>query len=145
MTDLATIKTTDRTIEMIHPASGERVGVRVNIVSIDDERLMKVKREITDRRLYLEARGKSFKSEDIEQNKNNILFAAMTGWEWYNPTGKEDDEGFDPDAQAVFNGTIPDFTKRNVVDVFKVIPWFSDQINEGIGETKSFFDNSKPN
>ncbi len=145
MTDLATIKTAERTFEILHPGSGDKLGVRCTIVHVDDERLMKVKRHITDRRLYLEARGKQFKSEEIEENKQNLLFAATTDWEWYNPTGAEGDKEFDANAMPSFNGEIPDFTRKNFNNVITALPWFGDQINAEVGETKAFFDNSKPN
>lgn len=146
MADLANIQTNDRTIEILHPGNGERIGVRVTVMHIDDERLAKIKRGITDRRLYLEARGKVFKAEEIEENKNNLLFGAMTGWEWYNPTGKEGDEGFDASAAPSFDGdNNPDFNRKNVNAVLTKLPWFSDQVNEAVGDTKAFFSPSKPN
>lgn len=146
MVDLATIVTDDRTIEITHPGDGSRIGVRVTIVSIDDDRMTKVKRRITDRRLALEVRGKHWKSEEIEENKNDLLFTAMTGWEWYNPTGGTDDSEFDESAHASFNGDEnPEFNRKTVNEVFTKLPWFADQVNEAVGDTKSFFSHSKPN
>lgn len=145
MSDLTQIVPTDRSIEILHPATGETLGVRVGLVSIDDDRLTKVKRAITDRRIHLDARGKSFKAEEIEDNRNQILFTAMTGWDWYNPTGKEGDKDYDADAMPDFNGDVPDFNRKNVMDVFAKLPWFADQINEAIGDTRAFFSNSKRN
>lgn len=146
MTDLATIVTADRAIEILHPGTGDRLGVRVNIVHIDDDRLAKQKRVITDRRLYLEARGKTFKAEEIEENKNILLFTAMTGWTWYNPTGKPGDKGYDENATPSFDGAEqPEFDRQTVFAVLKKLPWFSDQVNEAVGETKAFFSHSKAN
>jgi hypothetical protein len=146
MTDLATIVTASRTIEILHPGTGDRLGVRVNVVHIDDERLAKEKRRITDRRLYLEARGKTFKAEEIEENKNILLFSAMTGWEWYNPTGEPGAEGYDESAMPTFDGSEqPEFNRKTVFAVLEKLPWFSDQVNEAVGETKAFFSHSKQN
>jgi hypothetical protein len=145
MADLSQIKSGDRIIEINNPATGEPIGVRVNVMSIDDDRMQKVKRRITDERLRLEQRGKVFKAEEIEENRNNILFTAMIGWEWYNPTGKSGDKGYDPDAQATFGDDIPAFDRRSVITVFNALPWFADQVNEAVGDTKAFFSNSKPN
>lgn len=146
MAELSTIAPTERKIEILHPGTGERLGVRVGVMHIDDERLTKMKRKITDRRLYLEARGKTFKAEEIEENKNELLFAAMTGWDWYNPTGAEGDDGFDADAAPEFEGERdPDFNRKTVNAVLTKLPWFSDQVNEAIGDTKAFFTTSKLN
>lgn len=149
MTDISQIKTGDRKIEILHPATGEKLGVRVSLLSIDDERLMKAKRAITDRRIYLEARGKSFKAEEIEENKTNLLFAAMTDWEWYaQPEVRDPSDAKIIITPAVecpsFHGEIPEFSRRNVIAVLAELSWFNDQVNEAVSETKAFFDNSKP-
>lgn len=139
--DLSQIKTGDRKIEILHPAHGDRVGIGVSLMSIDDERMSKVKRQITDRRMYLEARGKTFKAEELEENKITILTTAITGWDWYNPTGTEGDKDYDPDGQATWNGEVPEFTRKNVTAILsdpKAV-WLQDQINEAVGETKAFF------
>jgi hypothetical protein len=140
--DLSTLKPTNRTVEIKHPSTGHPLGIRVNIVSMDDDRLSKIKREILDRRLHLEQRGKTFKAEEVEANTHRLLFTATLGWEWYNPTGSEGDDGYDPDAMPNLEGEVLDFNERNFKRMLK-FPWFRDQINEELGETKAFFDNSK--
>lgn len=142
--DLSTLKTGDRTIEVASPVTGENLGIRISVMSIDDDRMQKVKRRITDERLRLEARGKVFKAEEIEENRHNLLFAAMSGWEWYNPTGKEGDEGYDKDAAPTFEGSVPDFNRKDVINVLTKLSWLTDLINEAVGDTKAFFAVSKP-
>ena len=144
MADLTAIKSMDRTIEILHPSpSAHAIGVRVTILSIEDERMEKIRRSITNNRLALEARGKHFKAEDIEENNRELLFAAMTDWEWYNPTGDEKADNYDADAMPTFQGGVPDFNKKNVMAVLKSLPWFHGQVNEAVGDAKAFFDNSK--
>lgn len=132
MTDLAEIKPVVRTIEIRHPGTSRPLGVRVNLASLDDERLAKVRRSIQDKRLYLEQRGKTFKSEEIEANRLTILTTAITGWEWYSPTGDATD-------MPQFKGEVPEFSRANVREVLTTLTWFGDQINEALGETESFF------
>lgn len=143
--ELATLKPQERTIEIKHPSTGENLGVRVRIMSMDDDRLKTIKREITDQRLKLEQRNKAFKADDIEANGRRLLFKATLGWEWYNPTGSEGDEGYSVDAMPSFNGEVPEYNQRNFVDVVSAIPWFAKQINEELDDEKAFFDNSKTN
>jgi hypothetical protein len=143
--DISALKPTNRVIEIKNPGTGEPLGVRVTIVSMDDDRLKTAKRAIMDRRLYLEQRGKSFKAEEVEENTHNLLWAATIGWEWYNPTGSEGDIGYNPDAMPTFEAEQPEFNQRNFKRVITTLPWFADQINEEIGERKAFFDNSKSN
>jgi hypothetical protein len=143
--DIGNIKPIERTIEIAHPGTGGPLGVRVRVMSIEDERLKKIKREITDDRFKLESKNKSLKTEDVERNGNRLLFSATLGWEWYNPTGEEGDEGYDADAMPTFNGEVPDYNQKNFMAVIRELPWFADQIREEIDETKAFFNNSKSN
>lgn len=135
MTDLTTIQPIEQKLDILHPATGELLGVQVSLVSLDDERTKRQKRLIMDRRLKLEARGKNFKATEIEDNQYSLLFACMTGWNWYVPQ-----EGADA---PTFDGETPDFNRKNVIAVFEKLPWFADQIDEALGETKAFFGKSK--
>lgn len=140
MADIAEIKTGSRSIEIVHPKTGANIGLRVSLVSIDDPRLTKLKRSIADRRLHLEARGKPFKAEEIEENQKNIMFAAIDDWEWYNPTGKTGDDGYDADAMPDYKGEQPEFNRKNYNEITTEITWIRDQMSEAIGETRAFFD-----
>lgn len=123
--DISSLKTSERVIEITDPRNGDNLGIKVSIVAINDPRLKKLKRKITDERLRLEARGKNFKAGDVEENMNAILYTAMTGWVW--------EKGSD------FNGSVPEFTRENVFAVFEALPWFMNQIDEAVGDEKAFF------
>ena len=144
MSDISNIKPSERiTLEIHHPADeNELLGIRVFIMSISDPKMKKIKRRIQDDKLRLEARGKYFKSDDLEDNTNAILFSAMLGWEWYNPTGTPKDENYDETAHANFHGNkSPEFNRATVVQVFTELEWFADQVADGISEEKAFFSN----
>jgi hypothetical protein len=72
-----------------------------------------------------------------------MRFKAALSWEWYNPTGNEGDDGYDPDAKLVFDGEVPEFNQKNFMRVIKKHPWIGEQINEQLEDRKAFFDNSK--
>lgn len=137
--DLSQIKPSDRTIEIEHPANGQPIGLRVTLLSIEDDRLKRIKRQITDESLKLQSKGKAFKAEELERNTNMLMFTGTTGWEWYNPTGKEGDDGYDPDAMANFHGEQPEYNQKNFLAVTGELSWVAAQIQEAIGETKAFF------
>lgn len=132
--DIANIASGDRTFEIVNPGNGENLGVRITVCSVDDSRMVKIKRKISDDRLVLERRNKSFTASDIDENNIKMLLVAVLGWEWYSPTGNEAD-------QAKYNGEVPDFTPANLRAILsdKRIPWFRAQINEEISDTESFF------
>lgn len=139
MADISTIVETDRTIEILHPGKQQPLGIRVTLIAVSDDRMTKIKRDIANERIRLEQRGKGFKAEDLEENKKILCRKAMLGWEWYNPTGKEGDEGFDANEQATFEGETPDFNERNIKRVFEKLGWFVDQVFAEMGDTESFF------
>jgi hypothetical protein len=130
--ELSELKPSERMIEILTPGTKQELGVRVSILHIDDERLKKLKRQFQDERNRLEARGKQFKAETIEENLNELTYAAMTGWEWYSPTK-------DPKDLPKFNGSVPEFNKKNVFEIFETLPWFRNQIGEEMGDDQAFF------
>lgn len=141
--ELTDLKPTDRAIEIISPVTGQPLGIRVRVMSIEDDRLKRVKRQITDESLKLQARNKAFKAEELERNANMLMFAATLGWEWYNPTGKEGDKGYDPKQMPAFNGEQPEYNQKNFIAIATDLTWFSEQVQEAIGDIKGFFDLSR--
>lgn len=137
--DISNLKPQERTVEILHPQSGERLGIRVSIMSIDDPRLDRQKRVFRDEANRLSARGKYVKAEQEENNSRDLLFAATTGWEWYNPTGTEKTPGYDAEKMPSFNGETPEYNERNFKAVVKELPWFTRQLVSEIDEEKAFF------
>lgn len=124
--DIASIKpVSERLIDILHPQSGDKLGITVSLMSYDDPRMKGIRRKITNRRLHLDARGKHYKAEEIEENNHDLCFTAMIGWDW----GED----------ATFNGKKPEFNKSNVISVFTELPWFREQIDEAIADEKAFF------
>lgn len=134
--ELTDLKPTDRTIEIVSPVTGQPIGLRIRVMSIEDDRLKRIKRQITDESLKLQARNKAFKAEELERNANMLMFGGTLGWEWYNPTGDDAD-------MPAFHGEQPEYNQKNFVALVTEITWIGEQIQEAIGETKSFFDLSK--
>lgn len=131
--DLDDIVSHERTIEIHHPGDEDtKLGVRVTIMSLSDPRMKRIRRQITDERLKLDARGKNFKADDLEDNRNKVTFSAMTGWEWYGKNSKGE--------QITFKGKVPEFNRKNVFELFDAKEWFRDQIDAEIAEEKDFFE-----
>lgn len=140
MTDIMSIAPGVRKIEIHHPGSEAMLlGIEIELKSLDDDSLTRMKREFTDEFIKLRDRNKSQKAEQIESNTTKLLTAAITGWRWYNPTGNEGDEGFDPEMQPHLDGdTNPACTPKNVVR-FLSNPHMRKQITEETEDTKAFF------
>lgn len=124
--DISTLKPNDRIIEIKHPVNdSENIGIRVTIISLNDEKMKSVRRRFINKRLELEKKGKSFRADDIEDNELDLLVASITGWEWY--------------GDVEFNGSKPEFTQANVRKVLTEFEWFKNQIAEAVGDDKAFF------
>ena len=131
MTDISEIAYIEKTVEIIHPATKEPLGISISLMSPDDPRLETIKSKIMDERLALEAKGKNFKAEQINKNRDMVLFRSMTGWKW--------------DGDTSFEGEKPDFIQVNVLKVFNKLPWFRKQVDEAFSELEGFFSDTKSN
>lgn len=130
--DINSIHIVERIIEIKYPDDETKLlGVRVGLKSINDPSMKHVKRSITNRRLSLEAKGKHFKADEIEDNRDNIVFDAMTSWEWYN-------------CKFIDGSLNPPFNKKNALDTFEKHYWFRNQLDEALAEEERFFEVSKP-
>lgn len=140
--DLSTITSQARTIEILHPRTSKKLGVRVSLVSYDSPVLEKLRRRITDARLKLAGKGKNFDADELLQNQYDMAFTAIESWQWYEQAEEKDSNGkviTEAIEQAEYNGSIPELTRKNAFDIFKALPWFYDQISTEMGDTESFF------
>lgn len=124
--DISTLIPVERIIEIKHPVKDENLGIRVNIISLNDEKMKQIRRKFINKRIELEKKGKSFRADDIESNEIDLLVACITGWDWYG-------------EDVTFNGSKPDFNEANVRNVLNTFGWFKDQISEAVGDEKAFF------
>lgn len=122
--DLAKIKPSERIVDILHPESGEKIGVSVQLISLRDEKLAAVRRRIQNKNIEFQKRGKTMKAVDIEENEMELLIACITGWNW---------------GDNLYNGETPQFCEKNVRDVLNDLPWFKQQIVEAIDDEKAFF------
>ena len=125
MMDINTLVPTERLIEIKHPVTEKNLGIRVSVISLNDEKMKLIRRKFINKRLELEKRGKSFKADDIESNELDLLIACIVSWDWY--------------GEATFNGSKPEFNEINVRNVLTTFSWFKDQISEAVGDEKAFF------
>jgi hypothetical protein len=137
--DIATFKPSERIIEILNPINSDPLGITVSLLSLDDERMKKIKRRIQDARIALERKGKSFDAAQIDENTNMLFFSAMTGWDWKGVTIPATEDTPERHEPIFFHGEKPAFNQKNVYAVFDEFPWFREQINEELGDTKSFF------
>lgn len=122
--DISTLTVTGKTYEVKHPKTGENIGIRLMMVSLEDESMRKVRRAISDRASKLQMRGKFLTAAEQERNWMDLLFTALRGWEWYG------DVDFDKEKPA--------FTRENFDKICDRLPWFREQIDAEISEASNF-------
>lgn len=144
MGDISNLTTGERTLEILHPGTHAPLGIRIKLLHVDDEKLERLKRAVTDESQRLASKGKFFKADDLHNNTERLMCTAITGWEWYNPTGGPSDKEYDPDAMPDFEGnTSPECNAKMINAITRKLPWFKDQVQEAIGDLEGFFVNSK--
>lgn len=124
MDDFADVKPEEITFEILSPRTGENAGIRVTVMSSDDERMKPIMRRIQNGHIDRNKRGKTIKSEEIEENALDLLAAAVVSWEWYGTTWK---------------GEVPEHSRKNVKEVLRESASFRKQVNEKVDDTEAFF------
>jgi hypothetical protein len=121
--DIAGIKAETRTIEILHPATGEQIGLSIQLRPQSSAEVEKVKRKITNRRLA--QRTMKTTAASLEADAFEILLACVAGWEWK--------------KSLTFHGKMPECTPENVRAVFDELSWVRDQIDREAGDSEAFF------
>lgn len=116
--DLSTLVPVERTVDVLHPKTGQPTGLKLRIAHESDPRVMEATRKIFD-----EAR-KSGASVDPERG-TKLTMAHVVGWEW---TG-----------DATFNGKKPAFSADAMAEVCKIPP-VATAIFKAIGDDAGFYE-----
>ena len=120
--DISAISANERTIDILHPATGEPTGLKVTLLPGTDEKVESARRKITNRRL--QSRSQKITAEQLEAEGMELLLASVSGWEW---------------GEATLGGEQPEFSADNVRRVLKQHKWIRDQIDREAGYSEAFF------
>ena len=124
--DISKIVTGERTVEILHPQTDEKLGISVSLMSIDDPRLRRHQRNLIDKQNERRRKNKILSAEETEKGIVELLANSITGWDW---------------GKRTYKGEVPQFSLRKAIEILSDpnISWFFDQINEEVGNTKDFF------
>lgn len=123
--DIASITAAARTVDITHPATGEPIGLKVELLPDSDDKVQTAKRKWLNERLQ---RNKKLTVEAAEAHSINVIEAAVTGWKW--------------EGDLTFHGEKPTFTPGALRKVLKELPWVKAQIDTELGDEAAFFRNS---
>jgi hypothetical protein len=130
-TDLSTVAPNNRKVAILHPATGEEIGLTIELLPLSDPKVRAVKRRVVNERLQ---RNKKMTAEAMEKSGIELICAAAVGWEW----------GKDANGKPLtFKGKVPEFDddKRNLRTVLKELDWVRAQLDDALGDEGSFFQN----
>lgn len=126
--DLMNIKPSAKDCVIVHPATGEPIGLTITVLPITDDKPQATIRKVNDRRFKLAARQKSFTSEEAEANGYDIISSAITGWTFTNP-------------ELMIGGVQPPFSSAGARKLLVDLPWILSQLDDFLGDTARFFQN----
>ena len=125
--NLFELQPTTLTHELLHPGTGEPTGLELDLVSMDDERLVALTRKMDDRRLKLSQRGKPVPAEELEEHGIALISTAIVNWRWL------------PHAIIDFNGERPAYTPGMAKNIVSRAVWVRRQLDDILGDTSRFF------
>ncbi|MCO6050839.1 hypothetical protein NGM99_13730 [Mesorhizobium sp. RP14(2022)] len=124
--DILSIQPSTITVDIKHPATGAPIGLTVECVSLEDDKVKAVERAIKNKAL----RGgrNTVTAEKIEDNTVAILTAAITSWKW---------------AKDLTLGDLkdPPLNRENAGKLLAV-GWIAKQIDTALGDDTAFFTES---
>lgn len=122
--DIASITPQPFTYSVVHPSTGEPIGLSVRLLSTEDKRWKAVERRITDEANKRRMRGKPLTAVEIEQNRVDLIASVVDGFEF--------------DKGVTFNGEELEFNSESVAKLLSV-DWIRNQLDEALSEPSHFF------
>ena len=132
-------------IELLHPATQEKLGIFWSGIGRDSDAFKDMMREDIDttnrRNAQLRARGKQIPPKTFDEQEDeaiNLLVVCSTGWR----TVVKDDRGKIVEAESgpflIMRGEKLEFNVPNAKRVLREMPWIRRQIDEAIGDMELF-------
>jgi len=125
MADLASIVSSNSMLEILAPGSTMPLGLMVELLPPDDERLKVIGRQFRDKHRVLASKGRPVTTADEIAISKSICLTAAVGWKW-------------TDSEATWNGEQPEFDRKLWADMLER-DWLRSQVDEHLGDTKNFF------
>ena len=120
--DVVSLANTGTTVDIVHPVTGDPLGIKVTVAGMDSDLYRKAQRKILNKRLN----DKKFKTraEELENESIDLLAHCTMSWE-----GVEED------------GVVVPFTVDNAKKVYRTYPWMKEQVDVAIGDRGNFLGN----
>lgn len=125
MNDLASVQSHTKRLDILHPGTGEEIGLRVELLPPDDPKIKAAIRRLADMRRHKAQRNQIASAADDERASFEVCRVAVVGWEWT----KED---------ASWNGDQPAFSATVLSEMLER-DWFRLQVDREMAVDQGFF------
>jgi hypothetical protein len=121
--DLSSIKASASTVEILHPATSEPIGLTIGLRPSTHPAVKEVVRRFTNDNLSFNK--KKLTAEKLEAHNLERLVSATESFAW--------------SGDASWGGEKIEATPANVRTVYTKAPWIKDQVDEALGDQARFF------
>jgi len=108
-------------VDIVHPKTGDRIGLKIWVAGPDSERQRKARRAIVNERLQL--RNQKVTAELLENEGVKLLARTTIKWEF--------DDGMTFEGKTEWN-------EKAAERMFTMLPFVFDQVNSVAGERAGF-------
>ena len=121
--DILSIQPHSIKVELKNPATGAGLGIFIECVSLEDDRVKAVERNLKNK--TLRSGRNSVTAEKLEADTITLLSAAIVGWTW---------------AEGITLGSLdnPPYNTENKLKLLSV-SWVAKQIDVALGDESAFF------
>ncbi|TPW26036.1 hypothetical protein [Pararhizobium mangrovi] len=110
-------------LELVHPVTEEKIGITVQIRSVESDEAKRVLRKQLDKLYERRQRGKMIKgSAEIDREVEKVA-ACIAGWDWGDNT---------------WHGEKPEFSTEKATEIPHSEGWIFGQVNEAANDISNF-------
>lgn len=110
-------------LELVNPATDEKIGITFQIRSAESDEAKKVQREQIDEMLERQQRGKLIKGEQAINRELEKAVSFVASWDW---------------GENTYGGEKLEFSRKNVRRVLSEQGWIYGQVVEAGGNLRNF-------
>lgn len=118
--DLIRVQDDGIDVDILHPKSGESIGMTIRVAGPDSERQKKARTAVNNDRL-LKLRNKRVTATELESDNLKVVAASIISW-----------------SGVIENGQTVMLTTESATDILTRYPFILDQINSMVGDRAGF-------
>ena len=111
------------TLDIVHPITDEKNGIKMKIRSAGSDGAKKVLRKQTNKNIERRVKNKMLKSEQLERDELEKAASYIESWDWGSNT---------------YNGKVPELTMDTAIEILEKEGWIFGQVVEAANKIENF-------